>query len=276
MYHVLILQLHNNFYIFRVILTQRQMQMNKHHTVFLSVLSTSWVQGFHQRKNLINMWINCTLRNLRILTLPHFYSLSNYNNRKVIQNLYVHESYLKRKGGPPTSGHDGVKDWIYSSALHNYFCLQKERQNLWNHIFCLCFDNGQNRWQLSLSKGKLHKEAVLSHQLTAWSEIPGYSTGVWRTGDKKGGWGQQSPSVEETKLLTLRMSRQLEFAGHRTSKSCTRANFRDLQRVASLSVYCVHMCKETTRSQVENHEKEAGRVLLPYKRLCLSSWGKKS
>lgn len=47
-----------------------------------------------------------------------------------MQNLYVHESYLQRKGGPPTSGHDGVMDWIYSSALHNYFCLQKERQNL--------------------------------------------------------------------------------------------------------------------------------------------------
>lgn len=126
-YHVLILQLQPNFIIFRVSLTQRQTHELKlyffpcyHH----QAQSRVSIQVFHQRlssKSLIytlstcllrEMWIESILKTLQITSPQHFYSLPNSKENSC--TFYVHESYLKRKGGHSTSGHDTNRDGIYS------------------------------------------------------------------------------------------------------------------------------------------------------------------
>lgn len=138
-----------------------------------------------------------------------------------MQNLYVHEPYLKRRTFHLWAWWSN-KDCIYSSALHNnfFFFSVKERQNLWNHSFWT-LDNGQNRCQWSLWKENTSREPYYHSSL-----LPrvSFQATMWGWGD----WGQ-GVGVKEAAVslswgarVNLKRSRQLECTGQRTKKSWTK------------------------------------------------------
>lgn len=182
------------------------------------------------KRNIMNMWMNCAGRTLRVLSL-YFQNPSNDDKRKFKHNWYAHEPSLKRKGKPPTSGHDGGTGTGFTLPLDTTTFVSKKRDKIYGTIVFrhVTIDRADTviseKWEtikVSPTTPSLLPGASFQAMVQACGGGLGWAMegGLPQRRRELAQWGQDHPS---------------EIAAQRTGKSCMKASRGDPRRVALTS-----------------------------------------